>query len=60
MKESLNWCTTEHYLSDYCLMMVVNLVIPNELKTFTEAWHHPNPMQWEIGRKQSGRNFPPQ
>ena len=60
MKESLNWCTTEHYLSDYCLMMVVNLVIPNEPKTFTEAWHHPNPMQWEIGRKQSGRNFPPQ
>ena len=28
MKESLNWCTTEHYLSDYCLMMAVNVVNP--------------------------------
>ena len=45
MKESLNWCTTENYLSDYCLIMAVNLVNPNEPKMFTEAWHHPDPKQ---------------
>ena len=46
-KENLNWCRTEHYLSDYCLMMDVNLVNPDELKTFQEVWHHPDPEQWE-------------
>ena len=51
MKESLNWCKPEHYLSDYCLMTAVNLVNPDELKTFTEAWHHPNHVQWESWQK---------
>ena len=23
MKDNLNWCTTEHYLSDYCLNAAV-------------------------------------
>ena len=37
MKESLNWCTTEHYFSDYCLMTADNLVNPDEPKMFTQA-----------------------
>ena len=37
MKESLNWRTKEQYLSDYCFMTAVNLVIPNEMKTLIEA-----------------------
>ena len=47
MKENLNWCTTEHYLSDYCLMMAVNSVNPNELKMSMEAWHHCDGVQQE-------------
>ena len=29
MKENLNWCTTERYLSDYCLMTAMNSVDPD-------------------------------
>ena len=57
MTENLNWCTTEHYLNDYCLMMAVNLVNCDEPKTFTEAWHHPNPMQWENWQKAVRKEF---
>ena len=30
MKESLHWCTTEHFLSDYCLVTAVNSVKPSQ------------------------------
>ena len=32
-------------------MMAVNLVNPDELETFAEAWHHPDPVQWENWQK---------
>ena len=57
MKEKLNWCTTEHNLSDYCLMMAVNLVNLDELKIFIEAWHHPDPMQEENWQKAITNEF---
>ena len=57
MKENLNWYTTEHYLSDYCLMMAVNSVNPNEPKMFKEAWHHPNPVNWENWQKAIRKEF---
>ena len=59
MKENLNWATTDHYLSDYSLMTAVNLVNPNEPKMFVEAWHHPDPMQWENWQKAIRKEFPP-
>ena len=37
MEEILYWCTTEHYLCDYCLLLAVNLINPDEPKTFVEA-----------------------
>ena len=37
MEEILYWCTTEYYLSDYCLLLAVNLINPDEPKTFVEA-----------------------
>ena len=49
--------TTEHYLSDYCLMMAVSSVNPDESKTFAEAWHHPDPMKWENWQKAVGKEF---
>ena len=56
MKENLNWCTTKHYSSDYCLIRAVNSVNPDELKMFVEAWHHPDSMQqenwWKAIRKE--------
>ena len=57
MKECLNWCTTEYYLSEYCLMMGVNLVHPNEPKMSVEAWHHPDPMQQENWQKATRKEF---
>ena len=57
MKENLNWCTTEHYLSDYCLMTAMNSVNPDELKMFTEVWHHPDPVQWENWQKAIRKEF---
>ena len=58
-KESLNWCTTEHYFSDYCLMTAVNSVNPDELKMFAEARHHPDPVQWENWQNAIRKEFPP-
>ena len=57
MKENLNWCTMEQDLSDNCLMMAVNSVNPNELKTFAEAGHHPDPMQQENWQKAIRKEF---
>ena len=57
MEESLYWCTTEHYLSDYCLMMAVNSVNPDEPKMLAKAWHHPNPMQQENWQKAIRKEF---
>ena len=57
MKENLNWCTTEHYLSEYCLMMAVYSVNPNELKIFVEAWYNPDPKQWENWQKAIRKEF---
>ena len=51
MKENLNWCTTEHCLSDYCLMTAMNSVNLDELNMFQEAWHHPNHMHQENWQK---------
>ena len=47
----------KHYLSDYCLMMAENWVNPNEQKMFVEAWHHPNPVQWENWEKAIRKEF---
>ena len=58
MKENLNWCTTEHYLSDYCLMMHVNLVNLMSQKFLTKHGTIPILCNGKIGRKQLGRNFP--
>ena len=57
MKENHNWCTTEHCLSDYHLMMAMNLVNHNELKMFAEVWHHPNPMQQDNWQKAIRKEF---
>ena len=38
-------------------MTTVNLVHPDEQKMFAEAWHLPNPVQWENWQKAIRKEF---
>ena len=42
LQHNAHWCTTEQFLSNYCLMLTVNSLDLDELKTFQEAWWDPD------------------